>query len=357
MRNKQMLRTVALVLFLSMITPILAPTVAFARVEREEVTSNDIQRAGEYGWKAFFKAVKWLIVRADNKSFSRSPVTIDKGGNWAASSSGTVAFGNKNTEVRRVKFTTKVSTRNNKLDVFAQTSPTGWLKKITIFIENSAGREIEGGQVTHNQHIFTNSNLPLGSYTTYYVFNGSRNWDCWIYQYDFTGTRSSMRTMMNDDVEKVDTVFNPETNKSYILPKDNSSTGIVRTYALGEETLNAQNLFDEFKDDELNLFVNRLKNYNIDDDLYVEDVITDLKYDNGVTEVYFGNTEDGPFIWPFAGDLRDRLKVGEIAKFKFKVVEEFATKGYVFETLDYFLESYDHINLGTAANIDDFLVR
>lgn len=43
--------------------------------------------------------------------------------------------------------------------------------------------------------------------------------------------------------------------------------------------------------------------------------------------------------------------------FKFTVVEEYATDEYSFETLDYFLASYDLIAEGLAADIEDYLVR
>ena len=36
------------------------------------------------------------------------------------------------------------------------------------------------------------------------------------------------------------------------------------------------------------------------------------------------------------GNLRERIKVGDELTFKFKIVEEYATEDYTFETLNYF---------------------
>lgn len=245
------------------------------------------------------------------------------------------------------------------LDVFAQTSVTGWLQKISIFIEDSRGREIKGGQVTHNQHLNTSKNLALGTYTTYYVYNNSRKWDCWIYQYDFRNSAKSTISSIHNETLDMDRIYNPATNKSYVVPIDNGKTKSMKSFKENTRDLTAQELFDEFQDDKLNLSVNRLKNYNVGDEIYVKDIIVDLKYDKNtdVTEMHFGNTQDGAFVWPFAGDLRKKLKAGDIAKFKFKVIEEFATNDYTFETLDYFLESYDHMDTETIANIEDYIVR
>ncbi len=52
-----------------------------------------------------------------------------------------------------------------------------------------------------------------------------------------------------------------------------------------------------------------------------------------------------------------RCQINVNDELTFNVVEEYATSGYSFETLDYFLESYDLIAEGAAANIEDYLVR
>ena len=49
--------------------------------------------------------------------------------------------------------------------------------------------------------------------------------------------------------------------------------------------------------------------------------------------------------------------IGQAVIMLFKVVEEYASGNYSFETLDYFLESYGLIAEGTAANIEDYLVK
>ena len=338
---------------------LLVPTARFSQVTYATPVNTDIQSAGRYGWKAAFKSVKWLLVKVDNSLFNRNPTVIDNGGNWVASSSGSVSFGNNSNDVTKVKFTTKVNSTDNMLDVFAQTSILGWLGKISIFIEDSSGREIVGGHVTHNQHLDTSKDLPLGTYTTYYVENNSKKWDCWIYQYDFSDFAKSTVSSIYNGTTDIDRVYNPATNKSYVVPIDNKNTKSIKSFKESTRDLTAQELFDEFQDDKLNLSVNRLKNYDVGDDIYVKDVIVDLKYDKNtdVTEMHFGNTQDGAFIWPFAGDLTESLKVGDIAKFKFKVAEEFATNDIIFETLDYFLESYDHMGTETTVNIEDYLVR
>ena len=77
--------------------------------------------------------------------------------------------------------------------------------------------------------------------------------------------------------------------------------------------------------------------------ILVKDVVYEVAYDSDkdVTTLQFGNTSEGSCEWPFAGDLRERIKVGDELTFKFKIVEEYATEDYTFETLNYFLDSYD----------------
>lgn len=56
------------------------------------------------------------------------------------------------------------------------------------------------------------------------------------------------------------------------------------------------------------------------------------------------------------GNLRERIKVGDELTFKFKIVEEYATEDYTFETLNYFLDNYDLLDNDSAADIDNYLL-
>lgn len=356
MKNKFISLFLVVVLFISCTTPVMASDSDTKKLDNLQSTflveENNTFSVEKYLWKYAFKLASWVLIKASNTFFYRTPQIIDKGGNWVASSSGSVSFGNGSNDVRRVKFTTNVSTARNHLDVFAQTWITGWLDTITIFIEDSSGNEVYGGQVGHNQHIFTDYNLPLGTYTTYYVSGSSRDWDCWIYRYDFNGTYRS--TDASDITSNM--VYNPYMQKSYTIPSDSHvQTKIARS----NNILTAQDLVNEFYDDQLNCSVNRMKNYGIGDTIYVVDVITNLEYNDStdVTTIYFGNTTVGSFSWPFAGDLRNQFKINDKLTFKFNVVEEYATSEYSFETLDYFLDTYGLIKEGTAVNIENYLVR
>jgi len=152
--------TIGALLF-SGVTPAIAADVEYMGSSNENSTMEivDYEQPSEdsmnatFPWKSVFKAIKWVIVKVNNASFTRNPTIIDQGGNWVASSSGDVSFGNGSDDARRVRFSTKIDCTNNRLDVFAQTAVTGWLAKITIFVENSSGTEVAGGQVGHNQHI------------------------------------------------------------------------------------------------------------------------------------------------------------------------------------------------------------
>ena len=109
----------------------------------------------------------------------------------------------------------------------------------------------------------------------------------------------------------------------------------------------------------MNNYVNDLKNYSIGDSIYVKDIVSYLEYnaDDDTTLMYFGSTEDSMCLWPFAGDLRERFNIGDDITFKFKVVEEYSTNKYTFESLDYYLESYALMDEGTAADINNYLVE
>lgn len=142
------------------------------------------------------------------------------------------------------------------------------------------------------------------------------------------------------------------------IPSDNFGASELKKTTRTSSTLTAQDLFDEFWDEELKCSVNQLKHYNIGDDVVVKDVVYEVAYDSDkdVTTLQFGNTSEGSCEWPFAGDLRERIKVGDELTFKFKIVEEYATEDYTFETLNYFLDSYDLLDNDSAADIDNYLL-
>ena len=155
-----------------------------------------------------------------------------------------------------------------------------------------------------------------------------------------------------------DMVYNPKNQKSYVIPSDNFGASELKKTTRTSSTLTAQDLFDEFWDEELKCSVNQLKHYNIGDDVVVKDVVYEVAYDSDkdVTTLQFGNTSEGSCEWPFAGDLRERIKGGDELTFKFKIVEEYATEDYTFETLNYFLDSYDLLDNDSAADIDNYLL-
>ena len=70
-----------------------------------------------------------------------------------------------------------------------------------------------------------------------------------------------------------DMVYNPKNQKSYVIPSDNFGASELKKTTRTSSTLTAQDLFDEFWDEELKCSVNQLKHYNIGDDVVVKDVV------------------------------------------------------------------------------------
>ena len=64
-----------------------------------------------------------------------------------------------------------------------------------------------------------------------------------------------------------DMVYNPKNQKSYVIPSDNFGASELKKTTRTSSTLTAQDLFDEFWDEELKCSVNQLKHYNIGDDV------------------------------------------------------------------------------------------
>ncbi len=180
--------------------------------------------------------------------------------------------------------------------------------------------------------------------------------DCWIYRYDFSADYARSATPSNTPSYASNMVYDPDTQKSYIISSD--TAGPSCRSVISDNTLTAQDLVDGFYDGQQDRSVNRLKSFDVGDTIFATDVVTDLKYNEStnITQLYFGNTTDGPFSWPFAGDLRSQISVNDKLTFEFNVVEEYSTDEYSFETLDCFLESYDLIAEGTAADIQDYLI-
>lgn len=183
----------------------------------------------------------------------------------------------------------------------------------------------------------------------------SSSGDCRIYRYDFSADYAGSAAPSNTPSYALNMVYDPDTQKSYIIP---SNTAVPsRRSVISDNTLTAQDLVDGFYDGQQDRSVNRLKGFDVGNTIFVTDVVTDLKYNEStnITKLYFGNITDGPFSWPFAGDLRSQINANDKLTFEFNVVEEYATDEYSFETLGCFLESYDLIAEGTAADIQDYL--
>lgn len=329
-------------------------------IQAAEPTATASNVVSNQGWAYAFKAVKWVVTLIDNNSFYRTPVKAKPWGDFGvASSSGHVYFGPNSTEAKRVKFKNNVAVKYNTFDAFAETSVSGWLENLTIFIENSSGTQIAGGQVGHNQHVTTKFLTPKETYTTYYVYNKRRKWDCWIIRYDHRNNISGASTLtaQKKDGTTGDFVYNPLQKKHYLIPS--YTKDLVSLYSKNgvneDSILTANELVDQFYDPQLKCSVNQLKNYNIGDNLFVEDNIVKTEYNrkHDYTTIYFGSEKD-PFIWYFKGDLRSAYPTGKKAKFKFKVVEEYSDGVHTFETLDLFKDSFNLKKSGQKPKIEDY---
>lgn len=298
------------------------------------LNTNQSERAS---WTATIKALKWILVKADGKLFYRKPNSSSTSSS-VTTSSGTVVYGK---DAQRTKFVFNIDSKK-KLDLWAQTNFSNWTGKITIFVENSSGKQVAGKTVTHNQHIFTT--VPAGKYSCYYVGPNKQKWDSWL---------NIANTSKN--ISESSVVIDYTNNKSYTIP---SSTHTAALSLVNHNTLDASELDSEFYDEILGTYVNMSKHFDIGDDIIFEDTIDKIEYiaEENKTVFKFAMKNGDELSFPFSNDLTKNFAIGDKIKLNFKISEEFKNENITFQNLDYILEVQKGLDNNIYPNIQDYLL-
>ena len=202
----------------------------------------------KFDWKNAFLIAKWLIYTAGDTLYECDPET-QEGSTWCASSSGTVKFGNKEDEARRVRREINVDEDYNFLHLFAETSITSMLTaKINIFLENSNGDEVYGGVVGHEQFVVTDY-LDWDDYEAYFV-SSDKKWNCWVYRYDNT----------NQETQNIQ--INPEENYPFIFDMQNRRVYRIPSQTFQNIEKNKINKFEMFESEYPVLLASGEKNHS-----------------------------------------------------------------------------------------------
>lgn len=323
------------IVFLLCIT-LIGSNICYAASTSDMVNEN-IEGNEKISWTAAIEALQWILIKADGKLFYRDP-TSSSTSTSVTTSSGTVQYGK---DAQRTKFNFNVSSGKS-LDLWAQTSFSGWLKKISIFVENSSGNQVAGNYVTHNQHIFTS--IGSGKYSCYYVGSDGDKWDSWL-----TISQSSKRANDNKGV------MDYTTGKEYVIPSAQHREMQERNVS---NELNATELDNEFFDDELGISVNMTKHFDVGETIIFKDVIDGIQYipEENKTILTFKTDKGEDLVWPFSNDLSNEFSVGEEISLDLKVVSEFESEGYTFQNLDYILEAYAGMENNIYPDIHNYLL-
>lgn len=299
------------------------------------LNTNQSEKAS---WTATIKALKWILVKADGKLFYRKPNSSSTSSS-VTTSSGTVVYGK---DAQRTKFVFNIDAKKQ-LDLWAQTNFSNWTGKITIFVENSSGKQVAGKNVTHNQHIFTT--VPAGKYSCYYVGPNKQKWDSWL------NIANTSKNISKDSI-----IINHKNNKSYIIPSNTHKTNLSLK---NHNVLDASQLDTEFYDEFLGTYVNMTKHFNVGDNIIFEDTIDNIEYiPNENKTVFKFNMKNGDELsFPFSNNLTKDFSVGNKIRLNFKVSEEFKNNDIAFQNLNYILEVQNGLNSNIYPNINDYLLK
>ena len=304
------------------------------------------------------QSVAWQIAKKASSAFFNRKPTIKKGPNYITSGTGSLKF---NTDIgASVKVNINLGKSRLEVDSFAQTDFLNWLDKIAVTLTApNNGKDVINRSVTHNQHSYYKSASPYGIYNLRFTDTDKCKWDCYYTLVDYAKSASRSvdmyQNIYNTEGLEINSVYNASNQKSYILPtKDLSS----KPFSLSKESisLSAGELNNQFYDENRKVFVNALRDYDVDDKILFSDIISDIQYNKEDNYTLFSfDTDDSTIHWPFAGDLTTQYKKGDTLKLKLKVVEEYRYDNNVFENLDYCLNGMKLQEKNEYPNINDYL--
>ncbi len=305
---------------------------------------------------SFAKTALWYILKkASTAYYSRSP-SIEVGDNYVSSSTGSIYFNQGDTGAA-AKVSVSLPWSRMAVDVHVTSDALNWLDKISIILTTPDGKkDVINKSIGRGQLASYDSASPYGTYQLRFVENDASKWTCYYTLYDFNYVpKSGVKKAVTSEGNMVKYIVTKDNSKIYTI-RSNYQSNILKSFNDNDKNkvLNITELSGQFFDERAQTYVNDLKDYDIGDMIYFQDIIKTIKYNesDNSTSFIFSN-KDYSTEWKFNGDLTNLYHDNGTIRLKFKVVEEYSSNGYIFENIDYI---YNGINLESGyPNINDYL--
>lgn len=343
-------------------------TVNFDNIGKD--TSNDVvsESQVEANYLAWLKKLVWPVAKsvaggAGDYFYNVEPsYTSSQYGETITP--GSIDF-NSDTAGAATYFDFKIPSTGHSVNVYADSVWYSiFTRKISVTLTNPYGYYVINRTVNPTQWS-TYSPGITGDYRATWTQNSSQSWTPYLgYRYDngyaiandITNDIISLNTVSakNSDTKDVNEhMITVETYGNIIKPSKehishNSKSKNSNTF------LNAVELDQQFIDSSLGVHVYGMKDYEVGDNVYFEDTIVDIKYDEekNHTKFTFNGGED--YMMVFRGDLTNEYKVGEMLNLKFKV-KQLIKGDNKLAIIDYFKHGLDYNK--KAPNINKYLIK
>lgn len=319
--------------------------------------------ASKLTWKHL---VPWqqLILSGSNYIYMNIPRSYESTANSIRHQSGSLPFNSgKYGAERRVK--PYLDSVNSPVDldliVWAQTNfLVSIYEKLTLAIVRPNGTYLYNGTIASSGMVTRNLRTK-GWYEIRFASSKNYAWNTGYSVYDNTvgnggGPVVPMPFGIELDNAKFQESFSFSNHFDYHV-QDGQLLVLAERQSVIENspsTINFDQLLRQNLDEETGLYISFFKDFHIGDSVIVEDALSDLVYDSieDATKLYFISREDTPLI--FNGDLTEKIKVNDVVKLKFSVVDDSSVE-FEYATIDYVEKAKEGVDAWPS--IEDFILR
>ena len=312
------------------------------------ITTPVYVEAASSKWLTEAAKVIWKVAQyASQQYWNRAP-TLTYGENWVLSGTGSIEL-NNGSNGATIKASVNIGASNLFLETWAQTD---WAHMFTdaivITLLNPNNDIVYSKNCDHNQRMTYSSKAPYGIYTVLFTDSDKRKWDCYFQLTDFSAARS-ISAAYDEYGNRVGNVYRAKNGKNYLFASAKHSNSLRPKSIITFSELEEQ-CFDE----ELGTYVHDLKDFQIGDDVIIQDVIQGIEYDEWKDHTVFTFAYgDSDISWMFRGDLRSQYSEGQKVKFKLKVISELEENND-FEVLEIIKEVEE---TGIAPSIERYILE
>lgn len=316
------------------------------RCLQNDITANDMEAITTIDWTDWiYTAIKWVIYKVDNTLYN---VNASKtyGSDFIRVSPGSINYNNGTNGPSSYIDLVAISPYGNNMTITVSATCSflvGLTNVIAVTLTKPNGTYAINQTLGMNgiaTYTFTTASQE-GIYRSTYSTVNNQKWTPTSTLYDNSAPSSKLGS-------EQEIIIDYKNNKYYLIPSDPAT----QKKAFKKQMISVDELYEQFWDDKRNDYVYKLSDYDPGDTIRVKDSVKSIVYEREYkrTVISFG-TRRGEAYWPFDGDLTDHIKAGDEMLFEFKVIDEYKTAQYDFETLDYFKEAEKRL-YDSSQNVD-----